>query len=115
MCVAAQNANRNLGCIKRSRLKEVILLIFSALMTPHLSTVFSSGLQRKRDMDLLEQVRRKATKMTRELEHLCYEERLRELGLFSLEKSGLRGDLMGAFQYLKGAAGMLGRDCQGVQ
>ncbi|KAK4818243.1 hypothetical protein QYF61_009418 [Mycteria americana] len=91
--LTAQKANRILGCIKRSlasRSREEILPLCSVqLWSPQ-------------HMELLERVQRRATKMIRGLEHLSYEDRLRELGLFSLEKRRLRGDLIAAFQYLKG-------------
>ena len=87
--LAAQKANCILGCIQRSmaiKVSEVMLPLCSTLVRPHLEyCIQMRSSQHRRDIDLLEHIQRRATKMMHGMEHLSYEARLRELGLFSLE------------------------------
>lgn len=57
----------------------------------------------KKDVELVEYVQRRTKEMITVLDHLSCEEGLRELDLFSLEKSRPRADLLPAFLYFKGA------------
>jgi len=84
-------ANSTLSCIKRgiaSRDREVVAPIYSVPVRPHLEIGIQAWVsQDMKSIELLEWVQRRTTKTIKGLEHLSYEDRMWELGLFNLEKA----------------------------
>lgn len=104
--MAAKKANAILRCIDRgigSKSHEALVPFYSTLIQPHTEYYVQFWtLCFKEDANKLGQIQRMATKMIRGLQVQSYEERLKELGMFSLMKRRLRGDVIAVSQDLKG-------------
>ena len=80
-----------------------MLQLHRTLVRPHLeySVQFWSPHYQK-DVEALERVQKRFTRMLPGMEGISYEERLEKLGLFSLERRRLRGDLMEVYKIMRG-------------
>ncbi|XP_070549738.1 uncharacterized protein [Ptychodera flava] len=106
-CVkAAKKANMILGMIKRSltyKSEDIIVQLYKHLVRPHLEYAIQAWSPwLVSDINILEKVQRRATKLVPRLYHVDYEERLKVLNLTSLKKRRERGDMIQLYKILHG-------------
>ena len=104
--IAASKGNQILGMIRRNityKEKSLIVPLYKAIVRPHLEYCIQAwSPYLRKDIDMLEKIQRRATKLIPGLRDLTYEERLKECGLTTLETRRLRGDQIEVFKILNG-------------
>ena len=104
--IAASKGNQIILLIRRTitnKEKQLIVPLYKAIVRPHLEYCIQAWRPyRKKDIDKLERIQRRATKMIPELRDLSYESRLLQCGLTTLETRRLRGDQVEVFKIVNG-------------
>ena len=94
--IAASKGNKIIGLIRKNitiKEKKLIIPLYKAVVRPHLEYCIQTWRPyRKKDIDMLERIQRRATKMIPKLRDLSYEERLKDCCLTTLETRWFRGD-----------------------
>ena len=102
--IAAAKGNQIQGFIRRNivyKEKELIIPLYKTIVRPHLEYCIQAWRPyRQKDIDMLERVQRRATKMIQKLRNISNEMRLKECGLTTLETRRLRGDQIEVFKIL---------------
>ena len=102
---AASTRNQIIGLIRRTityKEKQLNVPLYKAIVRPHLEYCIQAWRPyRKKDIDKLERIQRRATKIIPELRDLSYESRLLQCGLTTLETRRLRGDQIEVFKIVK--------------
>ena len=104
--IAATKGYQVLGMIRRNityKEKSLIVPLYKPIVRPHLEYCIQAwSPYLRKDIDMLENIQRRATKLIPGLRDLRYEERLKECGLTTLETRRLRGDQIEVFKILNG-------------
>ena len=105
-CRIAASKGNQLGMIRRNityKEKRLIILLYKAIVRPHLEyCIHAWSPYLRKDIDMLEKIQRRATKLIPGLRDLTYEERLKECGLTTQETRRLRGDQIEVFKICNG-------------
>ena len=104
--IAASKGNQVLGMIRRNitnKDESLIVPLYKAIVRPHLEYCIQAwSPYLRKDIDMLDKIQRRATKLIPGLRDLRYEERLKECGLTTLETRRLRGDQIEVIKIVNG-------------
>ena len=99
--IAASKGNQILGMIRRNikyNEKGLIVPLYKAIVRPHFDCIQAWRPYLRKDIDMLEKIQRRATKLIPGIRDFSNKDRLKECGLTTLETRRLRRDQTEVFK-----------------